>query len=237
LTDTPQRGASLRRSLRSLEAAAVAGIVFSTAFVGALILMTRAPDGSAPAAEFTRFYSDPSEYRPVLYGLQLVPIAMIGLLWFIAVVRRRIGDREDKLFSTVFLAGGLMYTALVLVGAAAVGAPAVAADLGFGPPEAGSAILLRGFGSALLVVHAPRLGSLFILSASTLGLRTGAFPRVLVFLGYLLGLFLIVPLPFLPPMRYSFPAWVGISSLFLLFRTRAVHAPPAGPAEESPPGA
>jgi hypothetical protein len=216
--------------MRSIEAAAIAGIVFSIGFVAALLLMAQAPDSDAPAAEVAEFYGDPSEVRSVVIGLQIVPIAAIALLWFIAVIRRRMGDQEDRLFSTVFLGGGLLFTALVLVGAALIGAPAVVADLGHGPPDAETAVLLRGAGIALLAIYAPRLGSLFILSASTLGLRTGAFPRVLAFLGYAVGLSLIVPLPFIPPVRYVFPVWVGISSLVLLFRHRAVPAAPSSPA-------
>ena len=83
------------------------------------------------------------------------------------------------------------------------------------------------------------MGSLFIFSASTLGLRTGAFPRVIGLLGYAVGLALIVPLPFIPPVRYLFPAWVGASSFVLLLRKRAVPAappPPAGGSATSPNG-
>jgi hypothetical protein len=222
--------------MRSIEAAAIAGIVFSIGFVAALLLMSRAPGADATALEIREFYGDPGAVRPVVIGLQIVPIAMIALLWFIAVIRRRIGDREDKLFSTVFLGGGLMFAALVLVGAAAMGAPAVVADLGHSLPDPDAIAPLQGAGVALLAVYAPRMGSLFILSASTLGLRTGAFPRSLSLLGYALGLSLIVPLPFVPPIRYVFPVWVGISSLVLLFRHHAVpaEAPPA-PAEAAGP--
>jgi hypothetical protein len=221
MTGPARDSSGLRRAMRSTEAAAVAGIVFSIGFVAALILMTRTPGLDASPADVASFYARPSAYRPVLIGLQIVPISMIGLIWFIAVVRRRIGDREDRLFSTVFLGGGLMYTALVLVGAAAVGAPAVVADLSDRAPDADAAALLIGVGVALMTVHGPRLGSLFILSASTLGLRSGAFPRIICWLGYALGLSMILPLPILSSYRFVFPTWVGIISFFLLFRRPA----------------
>jgi hypothetical protein len=222
----------VRRAVRSIEAAAIAGIVFSAGFIVGLILLSRTPGSGASAAEIVAFYEDPGRIRPVIAGLQIIPIAAIGLLWFIAVVRRRIGDREDKLFSTVFLGGGLMYTAMVLVGSAAVAAPAVVTSMGDRPLEPDTALALRAFGISLYVVHASRLGSLFILSASTLGLRSGAFPRVISFVGYALGLSLILPLPIISPFRFVFPAWVGIISIFLLIRRGAVPSEPAG----APPG-
>ncbi len=212
----------IRRSLRSIESAAIAGIVFSVLFVAALLLMSDAPAIDAPPDEISRFYDDPDAFGPVLIGLNLVPVSIIGLLWFIAVIRRRIGSREDKLFSTVFLGGGLLFGALVLVGAAAAAAPALVSELSGRPPEPDSSVMMRAVGSALLAIHAPRLGSLFIFSASTLGLRTGAFPRWLSLLGYVLGLALLGLFAYVDLMRYAFPVWVGVASVALLIRSRSV---------------
>jgi hypothetical protein len=36
------------------------------------------------------------------WGLGIVPFAGIAFLWFTGVIRDRLGDREDKLFATVF---------------------------------------------------------------------------------------------------------------------------------------
>jgi hypothetical protein len=220
---------NVRRSVRSVEAAAIAGIVFSVLFVAALLIMQGAPGFEASPAEISRFYDDPDAVHSVVVGIQLVPISVIALVWFIAVVRRRIGDREDKLFSTVFMGGGLLFAALVLVGAATAGAPALVTELTGRSPDPETTILFRGVGSALLTIQGPRIGSLFIFSASTLGLRTGAFPRWLSLLGYVLGLSLLIPLPFIDAWRFAFPAWVGVASLALLIRVRIA------PLETPPP--
>ncbi len=219
-----ERGSQIRQSVRSIEAAAIAGIVFSVLFVAGLLLMSRVPGVDAPVGEINRFYGDSGEVRSVVIGLQLVPIAVIALLWFIAVIRRRIGDREDKLFSTVFMGGGLLFAALVLAGTAAAGAPALVTELTGRPPDPEASTLLRGVGTVLPVIHAPRPGSLFIFSASALGLRTGAFPRSLSMLGYVLGLTLLIPFTFIDSLRYAFPLWVGVVSVVLLIRRRAVPA-------------
>ena len=49
-------------------------------------------------------------------GLYLVPFAGIAFLWFIGVVRDRIGEREDKFFATVFFGSGLLFVAMLFAG-------------------------------------------------------------------------------------------------------------------------
>ena len=39
----------------------------------------------------------------MILALNLVPLSGIAFLWFIGVVRDRIGEREDRFFATVFL--------------------------------------------------------------------------------------------------------------------------------------
>ena len=58
--------------------------------------------------------------RPVL-GLQLVPFAGIAFLWFIGVLRDRLGEREDQFFATVFLGSGLLFLAMLFASSALAG--------------------------------------------------------------------------------------------------------------------
>ena len=55
-------------------------------------------------------------------ALELVPFSGIAFLWFIGVIRSRLGHREDKLFATVFLGSGLLFVAMLFAGAAGIGA-------------------------------------------------------------------------------------------------------------------
>jgi hypothetical protein len=40
-----------------------------------------------------------------------------AFLWFIGVVREQLGNVEDRLFSTVFLGSGLLFLAMLFMGA------------------------------------------------------------------------------------------------------------------------
>jgi hypothetical protein len=45
-------------------------------------------------------------------ALNLIPFAGIAFLWFIGVLRDRIGEREDRFFATVFLGSGLLFVGM-----------------------------------------------------------------------------------------------------------------------------
>jgi hypothetical protein len=57
----------------------------------------------------------------ISFSLNLLPFAGIAFLWFIAVVRDRLGQREDRFFGTVFLGSGLLFVAMMFNAAAAAG--------------------------------------------------------------------------------------------------------------------
>ena len=61
-------------------------------------------------------------------ALNLLPFAAIAFLWFIGVVRDRIGEGEDRLFATVFLGSGLLFIAMMLSAAALAGGLLFIAD-------------------------------------------------------------------------------------------------------------
>ena len=50
-----------------------------------------------------------------------MPFAGIAFLWFIGVVRDRLGRLEDQFFSTVFFGSGLLFLAMVFVSMAIAG--------------------------------------------------------------------------------------------------------------------
>src|SRR5262245_50559188 len=95
------------RAIRTPRAAAVAGIVFSVLFATSFVLVKLAipPGSDDPGA----WVNDDAKRRAVLFGLQLLPFAGIAFLWFIGVLRDRIGQGEDRFFATVFLGSGLIF--------------------------------------------------------------------------------------------------------------------------------
>src|SRR5215472_9484510 len=105
--------------LRTPRAAAAAGILFSLLLGLALVLLlVSAPSDTATAGTWL---TDSSRRATLAVALNLVPFAGIAFLWFIGVVRDRIGQREDRFFATVFLGSGLLFVAMLFVGAAVGG--------------------------------------------------------------------------------------------------------------------
>jgi hypothetical protein len=70
-------------------------------------------------------------------------------LWFVAVIRDQIGEREDRFFATVFLGSGVIFVALLFAASAVASAPLVGARyLGQAAPtaveiESARALILR----------------------------------------------------------------------------------------------
>jgi len=105
-----------RTAIRSPRAAAVAGIVFSVLLAVALTLVrTVTPSDPDSTGDWL---ADDSRRKAILVALNLLPFSAIAFLWFIGVVRDRIGEGEDRLFATVFLGSGLLFVAMMLSAAA-----------------------------------------------------------------------------------------------------------------------
>ena len=58
-------------------------------------------------------------------GLYLAPFAGIMFLWFVAVIRDQVGEREDRFFATVFFGSGILFVALLFVASAIAVSPSV----------------------------------------------------------------------------------------------------------------
>jgi hypothetical protein len=211
------------RGSESIQPAAVAGLVFSVLSFVAFLLLNSAPDLSAPDSELTAWYSDGANRSSLRVGLSLSVVSAVSFLWFVAVIRRRIGDREDKFFATVFLGSGILLTGVMLVGAAALASPAVTVDLADGRvPDAGVLAGLVGLGSSLLVLVLPKVHAVFMISTSTLALRTNAFSRGLSYFGYGIAVWMFI-MPWLyEPLGLAFPVWVGILSIAMFIRKNEI---------------
>lgn len=217
--DPAVRSVPAARWYRSIEGAAVAGLVFSVlSFVG-LLLLTSSPDLSVPDSELTAWYADSDNRASLTVGLSLTIVSAVSFLWLVAVIRRRMGAREDRFFATVFLGSGILITGVMLVGAAALASAAITVDLADGRvPEASVLAAFDGFGTALLLMVLPRMQAVFVASTSTLALRTSAFSRWLAFLGYGTALTIFVVPIVIEPIGLAFPVWIGILSMGLLIR-------------------
>lgn len=205
---------------RSIEAAAIAGLAFSVCSVWALHVLSAGPRLGASDAEILDYYSGDDGGLEVILGLNLAVYAATGFIYFIGVIRQRLGPNEPRFFSTVFTSGGLLYVALNLAGLVALAAPSVLVEIGERDPDPGAAALFRSFASTMLFFVVPRLQATFVGATASLALRTGALPKWLIYLSNILALFLFVDFTFFNPTSLAFPIWVGVVSLWLLLGRR-----------------
>jgi hypothetical protein len=209
----------MTRWLRSIEAAAVAGLVFAALSIVGSILIGTQPALSATAAETSSWYSDATNRTVVTVGLSCFAFAAVAFLWFIAVIRRRIGDREDKFIATVLYGSGVLVAGVMLVAAAAVASPAVTFHLAEGRVvDSGGLIAVRGFGRTLELLVLLRLQAVFVVAVSTLAARTGVFSKALSYFGYAMAFVMFVVPILTSPLGLAFPLWVSVVSTAMLVR-------------------
>jgi hypothetical protein len=218
-----------RARLRAPWAASVAGLLFAAFFTGGLILIRASPLVAAATDEdVARVFRESDDWWLLVGSLYLLPFAGIMFLWFIAVVRDQIGEREDQFFATVFLGAGLMFVASLFATAAVAGSLVVGFRyLRLGPPTASEVNLVRALAYTLAFAISTRAAAVFLLSLSTIALRSRAFPRWVAWTGYLFGLVLLVAVTVLDWVVLVLPAWVAVVSLFILRRERAPRRDPA----------
>ena len=203
--------------LRTPRAAAVAGVLFSVLLIAALVLLRISVPAhpGVPGAWLT----DSARRRAVAVALNLVPFAGIAFLWFVGVLRDRIGDREDRFFATVLLGSGLLFVAMMFV-AAAIGGGIIATATS-AAPAAGTLALGRNVTSLLLNVYAMRMAAVFTLTAVTIARRTAIVSRWLTVAGLVTAVVLLVAVNFSAWVELLFPAWILALSLDVLVAGRS----------------
>lgn len=208
------------RALRSLEAAALAGLAHAVLFAVARLLLLRSPEPGDPG--LTEWYGNTGNQRSMIVALNLTTIGSIAFVWFVAVIRRRVGERENQFFGTVFLGSALLSVSIWMVGTLLLATPAVDAYM-FGTSQTVQSVSgWRAAGAAAFTVVAVRLEAVFIISATTVARLSDAFPRGLVISGYSAGLLLLfAPVP-TGALAWVFSVWVVAVSCVLLIRHRRI---------------
>ncbi len=208
-----------RQALRTPRAAAVAGIVFALLFGAAIVLMRVAiPADPDDAGEWV---SDGTRRQMFSLALQLIPFAGIAFLWFIGVVRTRLGEAEDRFFATVFLGSGLLFVAMIFATAAVAGGLADQAGAAGEIPDPDVWEFGRRTTYTLTNVYAMRMAAVFTLSSTTMLVQLRLVPRWLVLWGFATALALLVASASVPWSVLAFPAWVlGISVYVLVTELR-----------------
>jgi hypothetical protein len=199
--------------LRTPRAAAVAGILFAVLLITAYVLIrVSIPPDPADGGAWLE-----EQAQTVALALSLVPIAGIAFLWFIGVLRDRMGQLEDRFFSSVFLGSGLLYLAMTFVSAALAGGLLASYAL---EPDALISSGLYTFSRAVMWrisnVYAIRMAGVFMISLGTISVRTRIMHRGLAFLTYALALVLLLSIDQNLWVTLLFPGWVLIVSVYIL---------------------
>jgi hypothetical protein len=213
--DPPPLSIVAERGLTTPRAAGVAGIIFAILFFVALVLLGKVV-GVGLATQTVMDNLNNSNSTLGLIGLYLVPFAGIAFLWFIAVVRDRIGVHEDRFFATAFLGSGLLFVAM-LFAAAAVLAGLIAGN-SFGtaaPTDVATVGFARSVGYSFLFIYSAKAAGIFILATSTI-VRRSRWPRWTFISGFIVALVLILSVSFFEPIVMLLPAWVAAISVYVL---------------------
>jgi hypothetical protein len=199
--------------LTTPRAAAVAGIIFALLFAASLVLLRLSI--SSDLTSETVWTAQTEDYLSI--ALRLMPFAGIAFLWFIGVIRDRVGELEDRFFATVFFGSSLLFIGMVFMAMAVAGALVVSISVE-GDDAMNQDVIL--FARALMLqisnVYALRMAGVLMISLATIWLHTQIMPRWLIGLTYLLAgvLLLIVSLNLWIPLL--FPAWVLLVSVYVL---------------------
>jgi hypothetical protein len=202
-----------RATLKTPRAAAIAGIVFSLLLIIILLLFRMAvpADPLEPGAWLQ------THARMVFLAVNLVPFAGIAFLWFLGVLRDRLGVLEDRFFATVFLGSGLLFLAMLFTAAAVAGAIIVAFSV---VPEelvrSAAFPLARAIAYTIMNVYAVKMAGVFMISTSTITISTGIAPRWIAMLGYVLALILLLGSSYISSCLIVLPIWVFAISVAIL---------------------
>jgi hypothetical protein len=209
----PQHQRFSRTDLKTPKAAAIAGMVFSLLTITAfwLLIVAVPADPQEPGSWLT------ANSNSVALGLNLLPFAGIAFLWFIGVLRDRLGDLEDRFFATVFFGSGLLFlgtlfTAAALVGAILIAFAARPAEL----TDSATFHFARAAAYSIVNIYMVKMAGVFMISTSTVAIFSGIAPRWLAILGYALSLLLLFGSYYIRWSFIVFPLWVFMISVCIL---------------------
>src|ERR1700749_4439942 len=199
--------------LRTPRAAAFASIIFSVLWVVVFALMRL----SVPSDPFEEGAWLAGDTTYVALAINLVPFAGVAFLWFVGVLRDRLGAREDQFFATVFLGSALLVLAMLFAAAAVFGGIIIAFHAA---PEtlAHSATFHfgRGLAYGMINIYLVKTAAVFMITTSTIALYTRLTPRWLAVGGYVIAIILLFGSYYLDWSLLVFPLWVLLVSLFIL---------------------
>ena len=204
----------IRSRLKTPKAAAIAGILFSALFIAAFsLLRIFVPSDPFESGEWLKANSN-----TIIFALNLIPFAGIAFLWFVGALRDRLGNLEDRFFSTVFLGSSLLFLATLFTSAAVIGAIilAFAADDPNNLTNSAAFHFARTLAYNVANIYMVKMAGVFMISTSTVVVYTEIAPRWVAFLGFVLALLLLFGSAYFSWIFIAFPFWIFLISGCLL---------------------
>jgi hypothetical protein len=201
------------KRLRTPRAAALAGIIFALLLSTSYILIRLAiPSNPVDGGIWLEERAGSASF-----ALSLVPFAGIAFLWFMGVIRDRLGYLEDQFFSTVFYGSGILFLAMTFISAALAGA--ILSSYAIEPStmiESGLYTYARQVMHQVLNIFGIRMAGVFMFSLATIWIRTGIVNRYLAYLTYISATILLLVISLSLWIILVFPVWVFVISVYIL---------------------
>ena len=193
----------------------VSGMIFSALFLTSVVILRVAvpADPTDPGA----WLADPGSRNWVGLALNLFPFTGIAFLWFMGVLRNRIGELEDRFFATVFLGSGLLFVAMLFTcGAVAQGLLGVFGTGGHLPGGSETYAVGRRIVYAILTTFGLKMAAVFMFVTSMIGFRTAVLSRWVTFVGFAFALVFLLSVTSFAWIALLFPCWVMLVSTWIL---------------------
>src|SRR6266404_6619477 len=200
--------------LKTPKAAALAGIAFSLLMFTIFGLLRR----SIPVDPLESGAWLATNTETIALALNLIPFAGVAFLWFIGVLRDRLGRQEDRFFATVFFGSALLYLAMLFAAAAVIGAVMLLASSA-GPNQLDNSPTFHFARATVYIIanaYAVKMACVFMISTSTVVIRTEIAPRWIAILGFVLACVLLVGSYYLSWSIAVLPIWVFLLSIHIL---------------------
>lgn len=194
---------------------AISGMIFSVLFLTSLVILRIAVP--ADLADPGAWLADPVSRNWVDLALNLFPFTGMAFLWFIGVLRNRIGELEDRFFATVFLGSGLLFVAMLFTcGAVSHGLLGVFGAGEHLPGGSETYAMGRRMVYALLTTFGMKMAAAFMFVTSMIGFRTEVLSRWVTFVGFAVALVLLLSVTHYSWIAVLFPCWVMLVSMWIL---------------------
>jgi hypothetical protein len=209
-----ENGTGIAAELKAPRAGAIAGILFSLLlFISVVLIRLSVPDNPGDPGTWLSHSA-----KSIRLALGLLPFAGIAFLWFMGVLRDRMGAHEDRFLATVFLGSGLLFLAITFAASAVTGGLLMAYEASRGKlMDSGTYTFARTLAYELVNVYGLRMAGVFMISTCTLAIRIGMFPRWMALLGYALAFFLLLSIGHFGWAPLVFPLWALVVSVYVLF--------------------